>query len=73
MLFHLLLLRDVWSCKSVALGLVKNHRDAARELKAGRWKGGYLVCLGGPPPFPSTVSPKAAKLFSDKSHRENAD
>ncbi|KAL6474300.1 hypothetical protein MHYP_G00178610 [Metynnis hypsauchen] len=42
LLFHLLLLRDVWSCESVALGLVKNHRDAARELKAGRWKRGPL-------------------------------
>ncbi|KAL7867940.1 hypothetical protein SRHO_G00093240 [Serrasalmus rhombeus] len=54
----------MWSCESVALGLVKNHRDAARELKAGRWKRGYSVCLGDT--LPLQISPKAAKCSPTK-------
>lgn len=38
MFLHLLLLWDLCSSERVAWGLVKNHRDAARELRAGRWK-----------------------------------
>lgn len=49
MFLHLLLLWDLCSSECMALGLVKNHRDAARELRAGRWKSWLrLLCLADP-------------------------